>query len=157
MSGTIGVEQNSPMRTPGVAKRASVVATARSQLATSWQPAAVATPCTCAMTGCGIDCTVVISLLQVVNSSGGVVALALGQLREVMPRREGRTGPGEDDHPSRGAFEGLLQLPHQVERQRVAPLRPVERDPRDRFDVLHQEVLPRAHPVDRTPTTATCG
>ena len=69
VSGTIGVEQNSPMRTPGVAKRASVVAMARSQLATSWQPAAVATPCTCAMTGWGIDCTVVISRLQVVNSS----------------------------------------------------------------------------------------
>ena len=38
VSGTIGVEQNSPMRTPGVAKRAPVSAMARSQLATSWQP-----------------------------------------------------------------------------------------------------------------------
>ena len=41
-----GVEQNSPILTPGVAKRASWLATARSQLATSWQPAAVAMPFT---------------------------------------------------------------------------------------------------------------
>ena len=52
-SATIGVEQNSPIWTPGVAKRASAPATARSQLATSWQPAAVATPSTDAITGCG--------------------------------------------------------------------------------------------------------
>ena len=37
-TGTIGVEQNSPMLTPGVANRASSDATARSQAATSWQP-----------------------------------------------------------------------------------------------------------------------
>ena len=37
-SGTIGVEQKRPMRTPGVAK---VAVTACSQAATSWQPAAV--------------------------------------------------------------------------------------------------------------------
>src|SRR3546814_16224027 len=49
-SATIGVEQNRPMLTPGVAKRAVSAATARSQLATSWQPAAEATPCTRAIT-----------------------------------------------------------------------------------------------------------
>jgi len=43
-SATIGVEQNNPISTPGVAKAAASEATARSQLATSWQPAAVATP-----------------------------------------------------------------------------------------------------------------
>ena len=52
-SATIGVEQNSPMSTPGVANAAASEATARSQLATSWQPAAVAMPCTRAITGCG--------------------------------------------------------------------------------------------------------
>src|SRR5262249_34286865 len=52
-SATIGVEQNRPILTPGVAKWAADEATARSQLATSWQPAAVATPCTAAITGCG--------------------------------------------------------------------------------------------------------
>src|SRR5205085_9234082 len=50
---TIGVEQNSPILTPGVAKRASDDAIARSQDATSWHPAAVAKACTCAMTGLG--------------------------------------------------------------------------------------------------------
>ena len=52
-SATIGVEQNRPICTPGVAKRAVSEATARSQLATSWQPAAVATPSTAAITGWG--------------------------------------------------------------------------------------------------------
>ncbi len=36
----MGVEQKRPMSTPGVANLASVEAMARSQLATSWQPAA---------------------------------------------------------------------------------------------------------------------
>ena len=53
-SATIGVEQNSPILTPGVANRAVSDATARSQLATSWQPAAAATPSTAAITGWGI-------------------------------------------------------------------------------------------------------
>ena len=53
VSATIGVEQKRPILTPGVANRASSAATARSQVATSWQPAAVATPCTSAMTGFG--------------------------------------------------------------------------------------------------------
>ena len=44
VSATIGVEQKRPILTPGVANRASSAATARSQVATSWQPAAVATP-----------------------------------------------------------------------------------------------------------------
>jgi len=51
LSATIGVEQKRPILTPGVQKRASAPATARSQLATSWQPAAVATPSTTAITG----------------------------------------------------------------------------------------------------------
>ena len=41
-SATIGVEQNRPILTPGVQKVAWSEAMARSQLATSWQPAAVA-------------------------------------------------------------------------------------------------------------------
>lgn len=50
---TAGVEQKSPMFTPGVAKEDLSLATAMSQLATSWQPAAVAKPFTMAMTGTG--------------------------------------------------------------------------------------------------------
>ena len=53
VSATIGVEQNSPMLTPLTPNRVPSAATARSQLATSWQPAAVAIPCTSAITGCG--------------------------------------------------------------------------------------------------------
>ena len=68
-SGTIGVEQNSPMRTPGVAKRALSAATARSQAATSWQPAAVAIPCTRAITGWGTRWIVSISSTHTRNSS----------------------------------------------------------------------------------------
>src|SRR4051794_20945415 len=67
-SGTIGVEQNRPIFTPGVAKSALSAATARSQAATSWQPAAVAVPCTLAMTGCGSRWIVSISSVQTSNS-----------------------------------------------------------------------------------------
>src|SRR5438309_10723866 len=48
---TMGVEQNSPMSTPGVAKLAASDATARLQLDTNWQPAAVGSPCTAVITG----------------------------------------------------------------------------------------------------------
>ena len=68
-SGTIGVEQNSPIRTPGVANRASSAAMARSQVATSWQPAAVAMPWTRAITGCGSSWMRSISRVQTSNSS----------------------------------------------------------------------------------------
>ena len=54
VSATIGVEQKREISvTPGVAKRASWLATARSQVAASWQPAAVAIPFTAAITGFG--------------------------------------------------------------------------------------------------------
>ena len=65
-SATIGVEQNRPILTPGVANLAAREATARSQLATSWQPAAVAVACTAAMTGCGSVTICCITALQVV-------------------------------------------------------------------------------------------
>ena len=65
---TIGVWQNQPPLPPGVAKPASSLATARSALATSWQPAAVASPCTRATTGCGTCCISVISSVQVPSS-----------------------------------------------------------------------------------------
>src|ERR1700735_852274 len=61
---TIGVEQNRPILTPGVANFAVREATARSQLATNWQPAAVAVACTAATTGCGSATICCIMLLQ---------------------------------------------------------------------------------------------
>ncbi len=51
VSATMGVVQNSPMRTPGVANVDSCDAMARSHEATNWQPAAVAIPSTWAITG----------------------------------------------------------------------------------------------------------
>ena len=54
VSATIGVLQNRPIFTPGVAKRARSDASARSQVATNWHPAAVAMPSTWAITGWGI-------------------------------------------------------------------------------------------------------
>ena len=68
VNATIGVEQNSPIFTPGVANHASSAATARSHAATNWHPAAVAAPCTQAITGCGIACTVSISSVQTANT-----------------------------------------------------------------------------------------
>ena len=50
---TDGVPQNRPLLMPEVAKVASLEATARSQAATSWQPAAVAMAWTLAITGWG--------------------------------------------------------------------------------------------------------
>ena len=64
-----------PFRIPLVAKRASAAATARSQAATSWQPAAVAMPWTEAITGWGASCTASINFSQVrkiVRSSSSV-------------------------------------------------------------------------------------
>jgi hypothetical protein len=61
---TIGVEQKRPILTPGVAKRAPSEATTRSQVAASWQPAAVATPWTWAMTGWGMAWMTSMSLQQ---------------------------------------------------------------------------------------------
>ena len=66
---TIGVEQKSPIFTPGVANHVPSAATARSQAATSWQPAAVANPWTLAITGWGIPWIVSISSVQTAKSS----------------------------------------------------------------------------------------
>jgi len=66
----MGVVQKSPVLTPGVANQASSAVTAMSHVATSWQPAAVATPWTSAITGCGIDWIFVISSAQTSRSPG---------------------------------------------------------------------------------------
>ena len=66
---TIGVEQNSPILTPLTPNRVPSAATAMSQLATSWQPAAVAMPCTSAITGWGKAGIICIIAPQRVNRS----------------------------------------------------------------------------------------
>ena len=65
----MGVVQNRPIFTPGVANVASSAATARSQDATSWHPAAVATPCTRAITGWGSFLNPSITRVQSANIS----------------------------------------------------------------------------------------
>mgnify|MGYP006156527453 CR=1 FL=1 len=67
LSATLGVLQNRPRLTPLTAKRASRTATARSHMATSWQPAAVAMPCTCAITGTGNCCSASMKRLHCAN------------------------------------------------------------------------------------------
>ncbi len=67
-SATLGAEQNRPRLTPLTANRAELAATARSQAATSWQPAAVAMPWTRAITGIGRRWIDSITRLQRANS-----------------------------------------------------------------------------------------
>src|SRR5689334_22701909 len=86
---TMGVEQNSPISTPGVAKRAEVEATARSQLATSWQPAAVAMPWTWAITGLGWRTIVCMSVEHCLKSdSKNALPLSASFLRAVIRSEE---------------------------------------------------------------------
>ena len=65
---TIGVEQNKPRLTPGVANLTVFEAIARSQLATNWQPAAVAVPATSAITGLGLRTISSITEAQAANN-----------------------------------------------------------------------------------------
>ena len=51
--GTLGVAQNKPTSMPLTPNCTPWAATAKSHWATSWHPAAVATPCTRAITGTG--------------------------------------------------------------------------------------------------------
>src|SRR2546429_1530778 len=67
-SGTLGVEQKRPRLTPLTANLAALEATARSHCATSWQPAAVAIPCTRAITGTGRRRSVSIMRVHCANS-----------------------------------------------------------------------------------------
>ena len=94
---TIGVWQNQPPLPPGAANPADSAATARSQEATSWQPAAVARACTRAMTTCGTSWTVCISSVHSssrLRTSGSGCA---GDVGEVVPGAEHRPLAGEHD------------------------------------------------------------
>src|SRR5262245_17372901 len=65
---TPGVVQKRPLLIPGSANCATSLATARSHIETSWQPAATATPCTRATTGCGRWIRLSIMRLQASNN-----------------------------------------------------------------------------------------
>src|SRR6056297_1600159 len=111
-SATIGVEQNSPILTPLTPKRVPSAATAMSQLATSWQPAAVAMPCGEAMTGCGVS-----RMAGILGLPGGL------HLLEVVAGAERLARAGECDHAdvaiAREPVELGLERGEHLVRQRV--------------------------------------
>src|SRR5262249_25248330 len=90
---TPGVEQKRPTLIPETAKLAFSDATTRSHIATSWQPAAVARPCTRAMTGWGGRLGVSIIRLQCRKS-------ALRALRSPIARISLRSWPAQKALPS---------------------------------------------------------
>ena len=127
VSATIGVVQKSPIFTPGVAKAASSAAIARSQVATSWHPAAVAMPCTSAITGCGMDWIFCHQLGADVEDLAVFVDVAAGHLAQVVAGAEDLAGGGENDGADLAVAADLVQAGdqflHQFERQRIAALR----------------------------------
>ena len=144
VSATIGVEQNSPILTPFTANRALSAATARSQVATSWQPAAAATACTLAITGLGSRVIDSISLEHCSNSD--LIGRPRGcraHFLEVVAAAEAGAGAGDDHDLDRGvgleAVELVLQGGHQVHRQGVALRRPVQGQRRDPVAVVAEQ------------------
>ena len=142
-SATPGVEQNAPMLTPGVANVADSEAIARSQVATSWQPAAVARPCTLAITGCGRRAIVHHPAaareqrLDLLDASHGA------NLLEVMAGAESAAAGGEHHHADAriggDAVQGRLQLADQGARQRVELSRAIERHGGDAIRDVDEE------------------
>ena len=99
---TMGVEQKRPMLTPGVAELALSAATARSQVATSWHPAAVAVPCTAAITGFGQATIACIRWRRCAwpreeRAPGVGVGAVRGELLQIVAGAEGRPVGGEHD------------------------------------------------------------
>ena len=133
-------------------------AIARSQTATSWQPAAVATPCTWAITGWSIDCTVVISVVHIPNSARPPRRCRGEQLAEVVAGGEGGTGAGDDDDPPGCRPQRAVSSSISSSGEGVAPVGAVERDPGDEVVLVHEEVVPGDHGVDGTAVPgARCG
>uniref|UniRef100_A0A6B0V6F9 Secreted protein n=1 Tax=Ixodes ricinus TaxID=34613 RepID=A0A6B0V6F9_IXORI len=91
-TGMPGVEQKRPNEAPGSEKVALSDARAISQEATSWQPAAAASPSTCAMTGTGSFSIADITLVQSakISSCRAVPDSILSSLRSCP---ELKTGP----------------------------------------------------------------
>ena len=123
---TIGVWQNQPPLPPGAANPADSAATARSQEATSWQPAAVARACTRAITTCGTSWIVCISSVQSFSRLRTSGSGRAGDVGEVVPGAEHRPLAGQHDArrvaPARLGDRGQ-QLGQVLAGQRVA-LRP---------------------------------
>ena len=141
---TAGVEQNRPTLMPETAKVALSAATARSQVATSWQPAAVAMPCTRAITGTGqIDDA--LHDPAALGEQGFVVVLARigAHLLEVVPGAEGLAGRRENDAANGlvvlDIVERRLQRRQHLLGQGVELGRPVEGQRHDSVPILAQQ------------------
>ena len=140
----MGVEQNRPYFTPEVAKRLSSAATARSQAATSWQPAAVAMPWTRAITGCGRRVRAVITAEQRVEQGADRRVAQVGaHLLEVVAGAEGLARTGDDHHPRRRVDgdpgELLLEQAQQLVGQAVVGVRAIEGQPHHAIGIAAQE------------------
>ena len=157
LSATMGVEQNSPILTPGVAKRASWLATARSQLATSWQPGGRGDAVHRGdhrlrrahdgqhHVGAGGH-----GLGEEGAAAVGIVAMRR-QFLEIVTGGEGRAGAGDDDGANgiRAAdlANGAGQRRDQLLGEGVARLGPVQREQRDRTAILAQQHCRVASPA----------
>jgi hypothetical protein len=133
--GTIGVEQNKPMRTPGVANVDRSDATARSQPATSWQPAAVAYAIDLGDDGLGCTTQRVHQHRAAAEQLDVVALVAIEHLGDVVPRGERRAVGFDDQYLHRrvgGQFvDGALERLHELEAHRVAPRRTGQSHERD--------------------------
>ena len=131
-----GVVQKRPILTPGVAKWADSAATAMSQAATSWQPAAVAMPCTARDHRLRRPWIVSISSAQRGEDALVDGRVARRELAQVVARAEDGALGAEHHRPHRGVVAGLPQPPrqlgHRLERQGVAALGAAEHEGRDR-------------------------
>ena len=132
-----------------MAKLAASEATARSQLATSWQPAAVATPWTAATTGfgrCTMACIIALQAFMICGEIGAAaigIAAARGQFLHVVAGGKGRA-VGGDHHRAHALvvvdfLQRRVQFADQAFRQAVARRGPVEREHRDAAERLAQQ------------------
>ena len=116
---------------PETANRATSAATARSHIDTSWQPAAVAMPCTRAMTGCGMRVMVEHQFAALPEQRLHEALVVIGaHFLEVVAGAEGLAGAGDDDdaHGFAGGdvVQFGLQCGQHVFRQRIELARAVQ-------------------------------
>ena len=156
---TIGVWQNQPPLPPGAAKPADSAATARSQEATSWQPAAVARACTRATTTCGTSWMVCISS---VHSSSRLRTSVSG-----CPATSAKSCPALNTGPSAastmpvaslraGLGDRGQQLGQVLAGERVAARRPHHRDADDVAVALDPGVRRRHADASPSAGSGTC-
>ena len=134
-------------------------------MATSWQPAAVASACTLATTGWGISWTASIIAVQIWNSRRASRQVRAAHVAEVVTGREHRAVGGEDDaervavRRPRGSASVSSTITSSGER--VALLGAVQGDGRDGVVPLDEQVLVRHAAIvallPRRPTIPSAG